>query len=214
MASAGLWGWSRRLPESIWESSTTAPLPSPEVEPKLAMGPEPTPPPPSVSETAAPPDSTPAPAETSAPVRVPTEIPPTAATPIPPNRPPSEEELAGPLPAAADPAASHSNPPAAPISVIPAAQLDIGEIARQPQLWPRQIVLLAPARFPVILNGVNVGNVQLPSGRAVILRKVDADGFVEIELQGSLTKVKAQATDIVARAQAMAAAKKSDIPSP
>lgn len=61
--------------------------------------------------------------------------------------------------------------------------------------------------FPVILNGINRGNIQLPAGRAVTLRKVNPDGTVELEMQGAMAKVNAQATDVLARARATAAAK-------
>ena len=64
--------------------------------------------------------------------------------------------------------------------------------------------------FPVILNGINRGNIQLPAGREVNLRKVNPDGTVELEMQGAMgatTKVNAQATNDLARARDIAAAK-------
>jgi hypothetical protein len=90
--------------------------------------------------------------------------------------------------------------------------LEIADIAKQPQLWPKQVVLNAAVRFPVIMNGVNVGNMQLPAGRAVNLRKVYPDGTIDIELQGSQIKVTAQTTDVLARARAVAARQKPASP--
>lgn len=203
--SAGLWEWSRCLPESTWESSAS--LPSPAAEPV----PEPTPPlNAGPSETAPASASTPTLAETNPPEPTPADRAAIAPTPAASTPRPSDAELACPPPGHAETTASPppSPTPATP-SVIPTAPLDIAEIARQPQLWPRQVILLASVRFPVILKGVNVGNIQVPPGRPVLLRKVDLDGSVEIELQGSQTKVKAQATDILARAQAIEAARKS-----
>lgn len=84
------------------------------------------------------------------------------------------------------------------------------EIAKQPHLWPRQVLLRSSVRFAVIIKGMNAGNIQVPAGRPVNLRKVDLDGTVEIELpgsQGSVTKVKEQDTDLVARVNAGAAAR-------
>jgi len=217
--SAGLWEWSRRLPESNWESSAAVSLPSPTAEPGPTTGPEPTTPLNADPSEAAPaPTSTPALAEVSPPAPTPSATETVAAatpTPAASTPPPSDAELAGPLPAHAETAATPPPSPTPPTaSIVPDAPLDLGEIARQPQLWPRQVVLLASVRFPVILKGVNVGNIQVPPGRPVLLRKVDLDGSVEIELQGSLTKVKAQTTDILARAQAIAAARKSAAPTP
>jgi len=77
--------------------------------------------------------------------------------------------------------------------------MEIADIAKQPSLWPKQIVILVPVRFPVVLNGVNIGNIQVPPHSAVVLQKVNPDGTVMIERQGSQAKVKAQETDLSAR---------------
>jgi ribosomal protein L24 len=91
--------------------------------------------------------------------------------------------------------------------------LEMGDIARQPKLWPPQVILIRTQRFPVIIKGVNVGSVQVPAGRPVTLRKVNPDGTLEIEFQGSPAKVKAQATDLAARAAALAASREKAAPS-
>ena len=220
--SAGLWDWSRRLPDCHWET-TDSPSAGAAVAFAPATGSEPALPPdnspgetpptsPPAQAAATPPQPAPAPTPDPAATAAAVPTPEPSATP-PPAAPPSDAALAGPLPTNPEPAPSA--PPAA--AVVPPAPLDLAEIARQPALWPRQVVLLVSVRFPVILNGVNVGNIQMPSGRAVLLRKVNLDGTVEIELQGSQTshaRVKAQATDLLARAQAVAASRKATAPAP
>lgn len=220
LLSAGMWIWSRHLPESVWESSRAKIPPSPqlaETAPAPTPAPTPAPSPEPVVEAPAPP-AKPAPAPalpataTASPSATP---PPTSPTPNPAPRP-TDAELAGPLPQHAPEEVAPASSSPAP-SVVPSAPLDLADIARQPQLWPRQVVLLTSVRFSVVLKGVNVGNVQIPAGRGVLLRKVNPDGTVEIELQespGSQAKVKAQATDLLARARALAGAKEKAVPSP
>ena len=230
LLSAGLWAWTRRLPETTWESSVAV-SPSPSAaETVRTTGTEPMPPATTDADETAP-ASTPAPplAEATPPQPTPEPTPVAATvaaasptpspTPTPPAAKPPEADLAGPLPANPGNAAPPSSPqptaqPTPAAAILPPAPLDLSEIAQQPELWPRQIVLLASVRFPVILNGVNVGNVQVPPGSAVLLRKVGADGTVEIERQGSRTKVQATSTDLLARAQALAAAHKAATPAP
>ena len=204
VASAGLWGWSRRLPDSHWESSEkiAAALPTPAntepTQPADDSRSEPTPTPSALAETKAP-EPAPKPAALASPT-----------TPLDAN-------LAGPLPERANPTAAPSTQPSPAAALIPPAPLDLAEIAKQPELWPPQVLLLTSVRFPVILKGMNVGNVQVPPGRAVLLRKVAPDGTVEIELPGSQamkTEVKAQSTDLIARAQALAAARKNTTQEP
>ena len=219
LLSVALWVWSRGLPEPNWETST-APLalaPAPAPSPTAAVAAVPTPEPNPVPAVV--PSPTPVVAETTPLEPVPTAPPtpepspvvaetPPAATPVPPEPSPrpSDAELAGPLP-------EHS-----PGEVVAAASatpvnLEIGDIARQPKLWPPQVILIRTQRFPVIIKGVNVGSVQVPAGRPVTLRKVNPDGTLEIEFQGSPAKVKAQATDLAARATALAASREKAAPS-
>ena len=223
--SAVLWGWSRGLLEPNWESSA-APLalaPMPEPSPAIRVAATSAPKPKPKSKPAPPkivPSPTPAlvqatpvePIPSAPPLPAPEPSPVVAeampgaslATPMPAPRP-SEAGLAGPLP-------EHSPGEPAVAAATPAS-LDIDEIARQPQLWPPQVILVSAQRFPVVIKGVNVGNVQVPAGRAVTLRKVNADGTLEIEFQGSPAKVKAQATDLAARAAALAASREKAAPS-
>lgn len=150
----------------------------------------------------------PAPSATPTPEPSPVVAETTPAAPIAtpePSPQPSEAELAGPLP-------EHSPGETVSAAATP-VNLEIGDIARQPQLWPPQVILMSTQRFPVVIKGVNVGNVQVPAGRPVILRKVNPDGTLEIEFQGSPAKVKAQATDLVVRATALAASRVKAAPS-
>ena len=235
--SAGLWEWSRSLPASHWETtgSTTASLPSPaasertpaaaawesaqpanensgETTPAETATPQPTP---GTDSTATVADSTPTTAAADSTATAAASAPaPESVTP-PPT--PTDTPLAGPLPEKSEPAApaAPAAPPSPAAAILPPAPLDLAEIARQPALWPKQVLLLASVRFPVILNSVNVGNVQVQPGRAVILHKVNPDGTVEIELPGtqaSRTKIKAEATDLLPRAQTLAAARKNGAP--
>ena len=221
--SAVLWGWSRGLLEPNWESSAAplalAPMPEPSPAIRVAATSAPKPKP---KSKPAPPKIVPSPTPAlvqATPVEPISSAPPTPepspvvaeatpgaplSTPTPTPRP-SEAGLSGPLP-------EHSPGEPAVAAATPAS-LDIDEIARQPQLWPPQVILVSAQRFPVVIKGVNVGNVQVPAGRAVTLRKVNADGTLEIEFQGSPAKVKAQATDLAARAAALAASREKAAPS-
>lgn len=223
LLSAALWVWSRGLPEPNWESSTVAsalaatPTPSPAEAVAVAPAPSSTPKPklkskPKPKPAPVIPDPTPVVAEATPIEPVPSATPTTpeptpviaeatpAATPATPEPSPrpTDAELAGPLP-------EHSPGEAPATAAAPPVPLEIGDIARQPRLWPPQVILLRTQRFPVVIKGVNVGNVQVPAGRPVTLRKVNTDGTLEIEFQGSPAKVKAQATDLEARAAALAA---------
>lgn len=216
LLSAAFWSWSRGLSEPNWESSSAAlapmpesstvaavPTPTPKPKPKpIKKAPSPTP----ALVQATPDVPMPSATPTPEPFPVVAEATPAApiATPEPPPRP-SDAELAGPLP-------EHSPGETAVAAVTP-TNLDIGDIARQPQLWPPQVILVSTQRFPVVIKGVNVGNVQVPAGRPVTLRRVNLDGTLEIEFQGSPAKVKAQATDLVARATALAASRGKAAPS-
>ena len=67
--------------------------------------------------------------------------------------------------------------------------LDVATIAAEPKSWPREVTLLSPVRLPLVLNGTKVGETQLPAGKSVVLRKVNLDGTVEVEFQGSSTNI-------------------------
>ena len=213
----GIWSWSSRLPEAVWESSTATALPLPTPSAAPAITPDATPistpdakPAPVVEATPSPqpvaPDAAPVASPAPAPASSPDSSAEAAVSPAPspvPAPAPSPAEMTvtapTPAPAAVEPVATATPQP------TPPPPLTVEDIARQPQLWPKQLLLLTSARFPVVLNGVNVGNVLVPAGSAVILRKVNPEGTVEIELRGSKATVKAEATDLAARARVLAA---------
>ena len=203
--SGALWFWSRQLPESSWEKSgpvsptpvlsalpvaseSTPPTPAPEEHPVV-----PSPTPVAVASS----DPSPSPDESAPVAQATPSATPSAPTPAPTPRP-SEEDLLGPLP-------QHSQEElAARASATPEPALSLAEIARNPQLWPKQVVLLVPVRFAVMSNGVLAGNLQMPAGRAVMLKQVNSDGSVLLEIPGAQAKTKAQATDVIARARLQA----------
>lgn len=133
---------------------------------------------------------------------------------------PTEAELAGPLPQhSPEELASppQTIPPTTAAQPTATSSLTLAEIARQPELWPKQVILLASVRFPAILKGVNVGNIQVPAGRLALVRKVNVDDTIDLELpgsQGATAKVKAQATDLIVRAQALASSKEKATQAP
>lgn len=241
LASAGLWVWTQRIPPSVWETTSpltaNAPTAAP-TAPGNASTPEE---PPATTVFASPtPSSAPTPATHTTAAASPAAVPATPPSPSPTPRPPSDAELAGPLPQhsrgesaapalgtgpsvpippPSDTAVATNAPTVAPVATHPLlpAPLDLASLAQQPERWPRQVLLLAPVRFPVILKGVNAGTIQAPAGSPVLLRKINPDGSVEIELPppsppGSIAKVKAQLTDLLARARATAAAQANPTP--
>ena len=88
--------------------------------------------------------------------------------------------------------------------------LDVATIAAEPKSWPREVTLLSPVRLPLVLNGTKVGETQLPAGKSVVLRKVNLDGTVEVEFQGSSTSIQAAGTDLSARACAASASSEAE----
>ena len=193
--SAGFWLWSARLPKSEWESSTTATLPCP---------PTPTPVLPTPGKKA-PEGAPPAVAKLTPAASAPSPSPPHG-EPVPIAPPvPAEDVSTSALPQAPASPGGEAIASAPAVAAATPALLEIGDIAKQPRLWPRQVLTLVPINFPVIINGVNSGSVRAPAGSPVVLRKVNADGTVEIELRGLQTTVKASDTDVLKRARARGA---------
>ena len=217
-------GWSRNTsPPVLWEpveSASTAEshvpkltdsTPAPESRSEPIAAPAETAAAPGMEEAAPNSATAPVAAASSDSMTSLSDNPPVAASPSPvpvaptsaavsPAAAPAIPDIEGPLPTS-DPVApaAPQTSPALVAPPVPQTALDPQAIARQPQLWPRQVLLQSPVRFPVFINGREVGNVQLPRGAAVLLRKVRLDGTVEIERQGSYANVPPQATDLVAR---------------
>ncbi len=199
--SGGLILWSRNNPPPA-QTSTPAPAHSGEAPPASLAASTP-------AETPAPAAAA-TPADTAAPGNPPPSSPPsppiaaeTASSPAPVAPPPSDAELAGPLPTSQSqtPNSPAASPPSAP---APATELNLATLAQQPQLWPQRVTLAAAVRFPVFINGVEAGNMQVPRGTPVSLRKVQPDGQVEIEYQNSRILAKAEMTDLQALLHAKA----------
>lgn len=212
LLSGALWAWLRQIPAEDWELTGTATPPatialaaaSPEALPKASPKPKAAPKAPasSPSPKASPkgtPQASPSPAPASpSPSQEAKETPQPTPTPSPT---PTETELLGPLP-------THTQEEIA--ARAAATPFEVPDVAKDPQLWPKQVVLIMPVRFSVIKNGVIAGNFQMPQGRSVLLRQVYPDGTVLLELPeipGTQAKVKAQATDLLARARALAEAR-------
>lgn len=83
----------------------------------------------------------------------------------------------------------------------PPLKISVASVAADPRLWPRQVVLQGPVRFPVYINGNPAGSVQIGRGSLVSLHKVQPDGTVELERLGSIAKANASQTDLLARSQ-------------
>ncbi len=95
-------------------------------------------------------------------------------------------------------------PPPAVEAIPPAATprpLDLATVAQTPALWPRQVTLLQPAAFPIVVNGRTAGSVTAPGGMAVRLLRVVGQQ-VEVEFQNGKQLLPAAATDLMPRATA------------
>ena len=88
---------------------------------------------------------------------------------------------------------------------LPTPAPDAAGISGQPQFWPRSVALVVPVTFPAIIKGAPAGSFQAPRGMVVTLKKVNADGTVEVERQGATVKIPGESTDLLIRVQAAAA---------
>ncbi len=184
--SVGLLLWSaRQTPPPGWEPPTAVPdAPVEEIAP-LPPPPEPEP---VVQEAEPEPEPEPV----------------VAPEPTPP--PVSDEELLGPLPAkGGEPHANEAKhsllpPPGAIAAVDPG---EFGTLSMRPAAWPQVVRLLKPLRLPVFLNGTQAGSVLVPAGTVVALRKVGADGTVEVTHARSFATLPARDTDLSARVTAL-----------
>ncbi len=74
-------------------------------------------------------------------------------------------------------------------------------VARNPVLWPKQVTLIAPAVFPIVINGQNAGEVKAPVGTVLRLLRVGAQQ-VEVEYQNGRHLIPLASTDLMPRALA------------
>ena len=140
--------------------------------------------------------ATPTPAEPAATPAVP--VAPAEPTPAP-TVSSSSAPVATPTPTPAptpEPVATPASQPA-PVATPTPAPLDAPKAALLPQFWPRTVVLAVSIDFPVTLNGVQAGSMRLPKGAALNLRKVNADGTVQVERQGSQATLPVDSTNLL-----------------
>lgn len=137
----------------------------------------------------------------AAPTPTPTPEPPPAPTPEPTPQPtpePTPQPTPEPTPAA--------TPKPSPITeVVPETPLDFAAIAANPALWPKQVALLQPTPFSLILDEKVVGQTRLPVGTLLTLVRVLPDrapAQVEVLYHGDRKIIAADAVDLVARVNA------------
>jgi hypothetical protein len=123
-----------------------------------------------------------------------------------------------PVPATPEPVIVKATPTPAPIVVAtplptPATPvpLDLATVARSPGLWPPQIALVQPAPIPLVINGRAAGQVTLPAGSVLRMRRMSTQQ-VEVEYQSAWHLVPLTSTDLMTRALATFRANGSVIP--
>lgn len=117
-----------------------------------------------------------------------------------------------PAPATPEPVIVKATPtpvPATPAPIVVATptptptptppSLDIATVVRTPALWPRQVALLGPTGFPVMINGQVAGEVKAPAGTIVRLLRMGPQQ-VEVEFQNSRHIIPLASTDLMERA--------------
>lgn len=150
------------------------------------FGPKPAP----VVAQATPPPATPTPTPT------PTPAPVVVATPTPtPTPTPAPVVMATPTP----------TPTPTPPS------LDIATVVRTPALWPKQVALIAPTGFPVIISGQVAGEVKAAAGTIVRVLRVGPQQ-IEVEYQNGRHVIPLASTDLMPRALATFRAMGSVLP--
>lgn len=129
--------------------------------------------------------------------------------PTPTPEPPQPAVTPEPTPEATP---TPSVPPSAtptPVAIstpTPKTPPDFATIAGTPGLWPRQVALVKPVSFPIVINGKVAGQTQAPAGVALRLVRILPDisnPQVEVEFQTTLAFVPAASTDLAARAMAL-----------
>ena len=103
-----------------------------------------------------------------------------------------------PATAAAAPSGAQSAPPAAAAPVVP---ITFEEIAANPARWPKMVKIKKAIVFPAILDGKEVGKVNLPAGSEVKLARIE-NGKVGLTHCGGGAWTAVADTDLVERAQA------------
>ena len=128
---------------------------------------------------------------TNEPASAKTNLPPPSATPspvaaTPVEKPPEPPEVIAPVPPS-----------------TPAPQLSLADIAQNRALWPKQVLLVKPVVFPVVLKQRPMGTVTLAPGRAVDVLAVGPQGLT-LAFQGGTRLVPADATNVLEMARRLA----------
>jgi endonuclease/exonuclease/phosphatase family metal-dependent hydrolase len=101
-----------------------------------------------------------------------------------------------------EPPAAHLSPPAVTPSPTPSETLQLSELARHPEQWPREVTLHEPVWFPAVEGDRTVGVANTPPGTTVKLTKVLED-HIEVEFHGARTPVAAAVTDLEQRVKVL-----------
>ena len=78
----------------------------------------------------------------------------------------------------------------------PAPQLNLATLAQNRALWPKQVTLVKPVAFPVVINQRPMGTVTLAPGRSVNLLAISPQGLT-LTYQGGTRLVPAEATNVL-----------------
>ncbi len=74
------------------------------------------------------------------------------------------------------------------------------QIASDPSLWPKKVVIKEDIKFPAVVNGKQVGSLVAPAGTEVNV-KVIQNEKVGVEYRGGGAWLTVEQTDLIARAQ-------------
>ena len=113
---------------------------------------------------------------------------------------------ATPAPVAAAPVEKTPEPPQEIAQLppsTPAPQLNLATLAQNRALWPKQVLLVKPVVFPVVINQRPMGTVTLAPGRPVDVLAVSPQGLT-LAFQGGTRLVPADATNVLEVARRLA----------
>jgi len=88
-------------------------------------------------------------------------------------------------------------PPAVP-SIPQPVTYDLQTLARDHSLWPRQVRLKKPTKFPAVIGGKVVGSLVAPPGTEVNLLAI-REGKLGLEYKGGGASVAVEDTDLATR---------------
>jgi hypothetical protein len=95
---------------------------------------------------------------------------------------------------------SSASPIAKPSTPAPRVIPQWPQIASDPSLWPKKVVIKQDVKFPAVVNGKQVGSLVAPAGTEVNVRIVQNEK-VGVEYKGGGAWLTVEQTDLIARAQ-------------